>query len=170
MPDPWNQPRLALDDAPLVERTAALTRGVVRLFDTYGYASLLEVPLGNGRRADVVSLARGGDIIISEVKSGPSDFRADHKWQDYLNCCDRFYFVVAQDFPSALLEPHLDRVGVIVADAYGGAQAVEAPRKALKGAQRSRLMQRLARIGALRSQAAFLVEQDPVRSHGIVSR
>lgn len=40
---------------------ALLARGVCRALDQLGYASLVEFPLSNGRRADVVALGKGGE-------------------------------------------------------------------------------------------------------------
>lgn len=62
---------------------ALLARGVCRAFDHLGYASLVEFPLANGRRADVLALGKGGDLVIVEIKSSVADFRADHKWPHY---------------------------------------------------------------------------------------
>ena len=64
---------------------------------------LAEVPLANGRRADLIGLDRAGSFTLVEVKSGRADFQADHKWPEYLEFCDRFYFAVAHDFPNELL-------------------------------------------------------------------
>ena len=77
------------------ETTGAVTRGVARLLAAMGRAPLLEVGLPNGRRADVMALGPRGELTVVEVKSGPEDFRADHKWGEYLSYCDAFYFAVA---------------------------------------------------------------------------
>src|SRR2546421_3032573 len=82
---------------------ALLARGVGRALAQLGYASLLEVALANGRRADIMALGRGGEIAIVEIKSSLPDFRADRKWPDYWEFCDRLYFAVAADFPRDLL-------------------------------------------------------------------
>ena len=74
--------------------------------------------LGNGRRADILALDSGGRITIVEVKSSVADFRADGKWPDYLDYCDRFYFAVGATFPVAILPPEH---GLIVADRHGAA-------------------------------------------------
>src|SRR5262245_23308728 len=57
-----------------------LARGVCRALDQLGYASLLEFPLANGRRADILCLGKDGDFVIVEIKSSITDFRADRKW------------------------------------------------------------------------------------------
>jgi hypothetical protein len=92
-----------------------LARGVCRALDQLGYASLLEFPLANGRRADILALGRGGDLIIIEVKTSIADFRADRKWLDYRDFADRFYFAVPSSFPVALIPKDC---GLIVADAF----------------------------------------------------
>ena len=100
------------------EITSGVTRGAARLFAHLGYAPLFEVSLPNARRADVMALGPRGEIAIVEVKSGLEDFSADRKWGDYLDWCDRFFFAVAPEFPTALLP---EGPGLIVADHFGGA-------------------------------------------------
>lgn len=58
---------------PSITAAALLARGVCRALDQLGYASLVEFPLANGRRADVVALGKGGDLVIVEVKSSLAD-------------------------------------------------------------------------------------------------
>jgi hypothetical protein len=72
-----------------------LLRGVGRALADAGQTVLAELPLGNGRRADLAAIDRAGAIILVEVKSCRADFRADRKWREYLDYCDRFYFAVA---------------------------------------------------------------------------
>ncbi len=62
----------------------AIARGVVRLLAEHDRPSITEVRLKNGRRADVMALAKDGEIWIVEVKSSVADYRSDSKWQDYL--------------------------------------------------------------------------------------
>ena len=126
---------------------AGLVRGVARLLDGLGYRVLAEFPLGNGRRVDVAGLDRRGSITVVEVKSSLADFRADGKWPEYLEFCDRFYFAVAADFPLAALP---EDTGVIVADAYQGAIVRPAPPTRLNAARRKALTVRFARTAAAR--------------------
>ena len=58
-------------------------RGVQRLLDKMLHASLPELPLASGRRADLISLSVKGEIWIIEIKSSIADFRADQKWPEY---------------------------------------------------------------------------------------
>ena len=86
-----------------------LARGVCRLFEDLGHATLTEFSLTNGRRVDVIAIdGRGGTSII-EIKSSVQDFRSDGKWQAYLEFCDRFYFAVAPEFPRDLLPAEVDQ-------------------------------------------------------------
>lgn len=107
----------ALSGAPPAETLAAslLARGVCRALEQLGYASLLEFPLANGRRADILALGRNGELAIVEVKSSVADFRADRKWAEYRDFADRFYFAVPKLFPVALIP---EECGLIVADAF----------------------------------------------------
>lgn len=98
------------------EAAARITRGVRRALADRAVRTLLEFSLANGRRADIFGLSESGEITIVEVKSCPADFLSDHKWQDYLEFCDRFYFAVDPDFPQELIP---EEVGLMVADGFG---------------------------------------------------
>jgi hypothetical protein len=80
-----------------------LLRGVGRALTAAGQTVLAELPLGNGRRADLAAIDRAGAIILVEVKSCRADFRADRKWREYLDYCDRFYFAVGSAAPQLCL-------------------------------------------------------------------
>jgi hypothetical protein len=127
---------------------AALCRGVCRLLAEHGFASLVEFSLANGRRADIAALGRGGEIAIVEIKSSIADFRADRKWPDYWDYCDRLYFAVGADFPQDLLPAEC---GLIVADAFGAAILREPPEpRPLNPARRRAVTLRFARTAASR--------------------
>ena len=134
------------------EITGFVTRGAARLMAQLGYAPLLEAPLPNGRRADVIALGSRGELVIVEVKSALEDFRADQKWREYQPYCDAFYFAVAPEFPRAVLP---EGPGLIVADAFGGAILIEAPLAPLAGARRKALTLAFARLAASRSLTAL---------------
>ncbi len=134
------------------EITGYVTRGASRLMAQLGYAPLLEAPLPNGRRADVMALGARGELVIVEVKSSLEDFRADQKWREYQPYCDAFYFAVAPEFPRSVLP---DGPGLIVADGFGGAILAEAPLTPLAGARRKALTLAFARLAASRSLAAL---------------
>ena len=88
-------------------------------------SSLVEFPLANGRRADVLALGKSGDLVIVEIKSSVADFRADRKWPAYRDFSDRLYFAVASGFPTVLIP---EECGLMVADAFGAACCATAPR------------------------------------------
>jgi hypothetical protein len=124
---------------------AGVQRGVRRLFAQLGQVTMPEFTLGNGRRADVIALAPDGGLTIVEIKSSVADFRADQKWPDYEDFCDRFYFAVPETVPFDILPA--DR-GLILADSFGAAILREAPRHALAGARRKAVTLRFARAAA----------------------
>jgi hypothetical protein len=126
---------------------ALLARGVCRALEQLGYASLLEFPLANGRRADILALGRGGDLAIVEVKSSVADFRADHKWEQYRDFADRFYFAVPKNFPAALIP---EECGLIVADAFAAALIRNGLASALAPSRRRAITLRFALAAAAR--------------------
>jgi len=139
-----------MDATPPLTRpdiTLALARGVTRLLSDLGLASLLEVPLVNGRRADVMGLAANGEIWIVETKSCLADYAVDSKWPDYVDYCDKFYFAVPPEFPREIIP---DEVGLIVADGFGGAILLESLARPLAGARRKAVTLLFARIAAQR--------------------
>ena len=131
--------------------TREVCRGVCRLLRDLGHACIAEMPLPNGRRADVVALAQNGDLWIVEVKSSVEDFRTDQKWHEYQPYCDAFAFAVAPEFPREILP---EEPGLIVADAFGGAVLREAPVTPLAGARRKALTLAFGRLAALRAGGA----------------
>ena len=135
------------DLAPVAIEVA---RGVTRLFCRRDLFAICEVPLPNGRRADLMGLGPKGQIVIVEVKSGIEDFRTDLKWHEYRPYCDLFYFAVAPEFPQGVLpqEP-----GLIVADGFGGAVVRDAAAVALAPARRKALTLAFARLNAMRAAA-----------------
>ena len=137
------------------EITQAVTRGAMRCLRALGHSVLAEVILASGRRADILSLAPGGRLLIVEVKSGLEDWRADMKWSDYAEYCDALAFAVSADFPSQILP---DDLGLIVADAYGGAVIREPVETPLAPARRRAMLLRFAALAADRLQGMI----DPV--------
>ncbi len=137
--------------APLAERrnvgAASLARGVCRAFHQLGYASLVEFPLANGRRADVLALGTGGELVIVEIKSSVADFRADQKWSSYREFADRLVFAVAGGFPTILIP---EECGLMVADAFGAAMLRQGQSTRLAAARRRAVTLRFARIAAIR--------------------
>ncbi len=131
------------------EVAAELQRGVCRAFRALGLSVVTELPLANGRRADVVALSPSGDVLIVEIKSCLIDYRTDAKWQDYLEFCDRLYFAVAADFPHEIIP---QEAGLILADRYGAELVREGMEERLSAARRKAMMLCFARAAALRLQ------------------
>lgn len=134
------------------DTTLRITRGIARLLHDQGDAVISEMKLANGRRADLVGLSAKGILTIVEVKSCQADFDADHKWPDYLDFCDRFYFAVETGFPTNILPP---AEGLIVADRFGGAIVRQSQDRPLVAARRKAVTLRFAR------QAAFCALRHP---------
>ena len=134
-----------------------IARGTRRLLLSHGMASLPEISLANGRRADLVGLSERGEIWIVEIKSSVEDFRADGKWPQDREFCDRLFFAVGPEFPQGLLP---EDTGLIVADRFGGDLLREAPQHPLAPARRKALTNRLARVGAMRLLALADPELD----------
>jgi hypothetical protein len=122
-----------------------LARGVTRALAQRGFATLTEFTLAGGRRADVMGLGRGGELVIVEVKSSVADFRADGKWPGYRDWCDSLYFAVAQGFPLELIP---DDCGIMMADLFGAAVLREAPPFPLNSTRRRAVTLRFARHAA----------------------
>lgn len=128
-----------------------LARGVCRGLGALGYAALTEFPLNTGRRVDVIAIDGSGQTLIVEIKTSPADYRADHKWTEYLEFCDLFYFAVPAGFPLELLPPDC---GFMVADDYGAEIRRAASPQSMYGSRRRSqtlrvalaAMQRLGRI------------------------
>ena len=130
--------------------TREVCRGVGRLLRALSFAIINELPLPNGRRADVVGLSPGGDIWIVEVKSCLEDLRVDAKWPEYREFCDALFFAVAPAFPRDVLPPD---TGLILADRYGAEIIREAPVARLPAARRKAMTLRFARSAAFSLQA-----------------
>jgi hypothetical protein len=129
---------------------AEIVRGGARALAAADQAVVAEVPLANGRRADLVALDRSGTITLAEIKASRADFVTDRKWQDYLDYCDRFYFAVAAGFPLELLPPD---EGLILADRFAGEILRAARIRCLSAPRRKAMLIRIARASAGRLQA-----------------
>src|SRR4051812_17937158 len=128
---------LCFADAPLVARDVA--RGVTRLFFNRDMFGICEVPLPNGRRADMMAIDSAGMITIVEIKVSRADLLGDGKWPDYLEYCDHFYWAVPARFDLSPFDQSgfaPDCCGLIVADRYDAAVVREAPLRKLAAARR----------------------------------
>lgn len=90
------------DDTLFTREALAVARGIGRLFARNDIWCLPEMPLRNGRRADLMGIDAKGRVVIVEIKVARADLLGDAKWTEYLDHCDRFYWGLA---------PHLDRAG-----------------------------------------------------------
>jgi hypothetical protein len=148
---PSLEPQLCFRDAPVAAQDVA--RGVTRLFFCQDMFALCEVPLPNGRRADMMAIDNEGLITIVEIKVSRADLLGDGKWLDYLGYCDRFYWAVPAGFDTGPLEGaafHPDLCGLIVADRYDAAVVRHAPLRKLAPARRKAETLRFARRAARR--------------------
>ena len=142
-----------LEDGRQSVRALNVRRGVQILLSELGLVHVPEMTLANGRRADLVALGGDGAIWIIEIKSSLEDLRADHKWPDYRQFCDRLFFATLADVAQAPFPPDC---GFIVADGHGGAILREAPEHRLAPARRKAMTLRFARFAANRLLAAEL--------------
>lgn len=146
-------------------RAAGVARGIGRLFARNDIWVLAEMPLRNGRRADLMGIDAKGQIVIVEIKTARADLLGDGKWPDYLASCDRFFWGLSPDLDRACLQSadfRPDCCGIIVADGYDAEIVHPAPIRPLAAARRRMEVERLART-ALRRQ---LVALDPECGRG----
>jgi len=139
-------------------RAQAVSRGICRLFARNDIWVIGEMPLRNGRRADLMGVDAKGQIVIVEIKTARGDLLGDGKWPDYLDFCDRFYWGLPPELDRSPLEGadfRPDCCGIIVADAYDAEIVRPAPSHALAAARRRVEVERLARA-ALRRQVVAL--------------
>jgi hypothetical protein len=135
------------------ELTSHVVRGVARLLLRHDCLTVAEVPLGNGRRADLMGLCPKGLVTIVEVKVSRADLLGDQKWTDYLDYCDRFFWAIPETLDAGLLERAgklPDRAGLIVADRYDAAIVREPLSVALSPGRRKAETLRFARRAARR--------------------
>ncbi len=140
---------------PPPARTLALCRAAARFCALRGWAPVTEMPLPNGRRADILALLPDGRFAIVEVKSCARDFLSDGKWPEYREYCDLLYFAVDLDFPQELIP---EEVGLLFTDGPDGTLLRDAPAHPLAAARKRALLHRYA-VTAAGRLAAF---QDPV--------
>lgn len=132
---------------PVQPEAPALARGGRRLLADMGYQTLAEFSLKNGRRADVAGLDARGGIVLVEIKTSAADFRADHKWPEYVAFCDAFYFAVPLGFPVSILPAGH---GLMIVDRFGGSVTRKAEARPLSPGRRRALTLRFARKAAAR--------------------
>lgn len=135
---------------------ADVARGIGRLFARNDIWCLAEVPLRNGRRADLMGIDARGHVVIVEIKVARADLLSDTKWRDYLDFCDRFFWGVSPCLDHSPLDNiayRPDICGLIVADGYDAEILRPAPLGPLPAARRKAEVERLARIAMRRHTA-----------------
>ena len=115
--------------------------------------AICEVPLPNGRRADMLAIDAKGHLVIVEIKVSRADLLGDCKWCDYLDYCDYFYWAVPTGFSLAPFDGDKlgpDCAGLIVADRYDAEVIRAAPHRPLAAPRRKAETLRFARRAARR--------------------
>lgn len=128
-------------------------RGTCRWLLRAGVSPLAEVPLSDGRRADILGIDAAGRLTCVEIKVSRADLRADRKWTGYLAHCDRFFWAVPPGLPLDDLEMPAFRpadTGLIVADRFDADVLRDAPWRPLNAARRRAVTVALARRAAQR--------------------
>lgn len=147
-------PRLVEPVAPVDGRQSEtalfVARGTRRHLRALGFATVAEMPLRSGRRADLVALGADGSLLIIEIKSSVADFRADAKWRDYQAFCDQLFFAIPETVAPEIMP---EDAGLLIADAYGAALVRPAPEQRLTSAARRSMTHAFARLAANRLHA-----------------
>lgn len=83
--------------------TLRLKRAATYYFVDKGHSVYDEVGLKSGQewsrfRADILALTMKREVVIVEVKSGWQDFIKDVKWTEYLQFCNKMYFIIEESF------------------------------------------------------------------------
>ena len=140
------------DQPPIAGEVA---RGVTRLFCRQDLFAICEVPLPNGRRADMMAIDSKGALTIVEIKVAKADLLGDMKWTDYLDYCDRFFWAVPPDLAAICDGERFlpEHAGLIVADRYDAVLVREALHRPLAAARRKAELLRFARRAARRLSA-----------------
>jgi hypothetical protein len=134
------------------ETALMVQRGVCRLLRQAGFATLTEITLATGRRADVMALGAAGAIWIVEIKSSLADFRCDAKWPDYRDYCDRLFFAIPQRMDREVIPAE---TGLIVADSWGADILRHPEETPLHASRRKALTLAFARAAALRLHGLY---------------
>ena len=153
-----DSPAIATPEAEAARRDAfGVARGIARLFARNDIWCLAEMPLRNGRRADLMGIDPKGRIVIVEIKISRADLLGDGKWPDYLDFCDRFFWGLPPELDRACLESEgfqPGHCGVIVSDGYDAEIVRPAPLHPLAAARRKLEVERLARTALRRHLAS----------------
>ena len=90
---------LPIARSPDSSKADTLKAAATSYFLKGGYSCFLELGLTSwGKlRADMLAVNLRQRIVICETKSGPADYKADRKWRQYLDYCNKMYFVMCPD-------------------------------------------------------------------------
>lgn len=144
-----------LKDGRQSDMAELVWRGTARLLRTLDFSCLAEITLASGRRADLLALGPRHELWIIEVKSSIADLKADNKWPDYRQHCDRLFFATHPDVPADIFP---EDAGFIVSDGYEAEILREAPVHKVAAATRKAVTQRFARVAANRLHS--LIDRD----------
>jgi hypothetical protein len=131
---------------------ANIQKGVCRHLRAAGFATLPEFTLASGRRVDILALSPSGQLWIVEIKSSLEDFRADLKWPEYRDFCDRLYFAITTDLMPEIMPPE---AGLIIADAWGAEIQRDPTEHLLHASRRKAMTLSFARAAALRLHGLY---------------
>lgn len=75
-----------------------LKQATMSYFLKKGFSCFAELGLNSwGKlRGDVVCLNLKGTIVLCEIKSSVQDYKTDRKWSNYLEYCNKMYFVMSE--------------------------------------------------------------------------
>jgi hypothetical protein len=144
------KPLHASQDAPLQAQDVA--RGVGRLFFRRDLFALCEVPLPNGRRADMMAICPAGLLTIVEIKVSRADLLGDASGRIISIIATASSGRCRRASPGAARRRRKgpDCSGLIVADRYDAEILREAPLRKLAPARRKAETLRFARRAARR--------------------
>ena len=142
------------DPPSFPERAATIRRATARFCLQLGWTPIHEVPLPNGRRADILALRPDSTFACIEIKSGERDFLTDTKWPNYRDFADTLYFAVDTDFPQHLLP---EETGLIVTWDLHADLLRDAPTHPIAPSRRRALLHRFATLAATR----LALREDP---------
>ena len=153
---------LCFADAPPI--AAEVARGVTRLFCRQDLFAICEMPLPNGRRADMMAIDARGELTIVEIKVAKADLVGDGKWLDYLEYCDRFYWAVPPQLASICETERFlpGEAGLSGAARYDAVRARAAAYRPLAAARRTSELLHFARRAARR----LATQIDPTLGEG----
>jgi hypothetical protein len=150
----------ARPDGRQSEAALIIRRGLTMMLHALDETVAYEVPLPNGRRADVMSLSPKGQISCFEIKSSRQDFLSDGKWPDYREYCDHFAFATGPDV-DRMLFPETE--GLYIADYDGALQIRPAHKDLLPASRRKAMLIRLVRC----AQRRLMVQDYPFLAAGL---